>query len=69
MAEESTTSEKPKKSGKGALIAGLGLALVLGGGGFYAVYAGYLLGDKSADAHVEAKATAENLPPVSFVPI
>jgi flagellar FliL protein len=58
----------PKKSGKAGLVIGLVLALVLGGGGFYAVYSGLILG-ASADAEhgADGSMSIEDLPPVAFV--
>lgn len=57
----------PKKSKK-PLIIGLVLAILLGGGGFYATYSGMILGstDHSAE-HVESAPDA--LPDIAFVPI
>lgn len=50
------------------LVLGLVLMLALGGGGFFAVYSGMILG--SADgAHAEAQAHVEALPDIAFVPI
>jgi flagellar FliL protein len=76
MAEEGVTPEQaePKKaSAKKPLLAGVVLALALGGGGFYAVWSGLLLGAPAADlppaAEVEAAAAAPDLPVVSFVPL
>jgi flagellar FliL protein len=76
MAEAKTTAEEApakKKGGKLGLILGVVLALVLGGGGFYAVHSGLIL----APAHEgeEAAAEEEDLPPagplpgVAFVPV
>ncbi|GKY86675.1 flagellar basal body-associated FliL family protein [Sinisalibacter aestuarii] len=61
----------PKKAGRKGLVIGLVLALLLGGGGFYAVYSGMILGQREAalpdaGAHDD---TAETLPPVAFVPL
>ena len=41
---EETENEEPKKSSKLPMIIGLVLAIAGGGGGFYAVYSGMLLG-------------------------
>ena len=68
--ESEQEEEAPKKKGKGMLI-GLVLALVLGGGGFYAVFSGMILAP--ADPHAEATSPEEEealpLPDVVFVPI
>lgn len=56
----------PKKKSKLPLILGLVLFLVLGGGGFYAVYAGLILG------HAPAASAADHvsdLPEIAFVPL
>lgn len=79
MAE--TDAEPPKKKSKLPLIAGLVLALVLGGGGFYAVYSGMILGGGD-DSHADAGGhgadddhgapgghAAETLADVTFVPL
>lgn len=47
------TDEAPKKASKLPLILGLVLALVGGGGGFYAVYSGMILGSDSSHAEEE----------------
>ncbi|TCL01435.1 flagellar FliL protein [Shimia isoporae] len=54
------TEETPKKASKLPLIIGLALALIGGGGGFYAVYSGMLFGSEPAAA--EATAESENAP-------
>ena len=71
MAEvQETEEEPPKKKSKLPLILGLVLALVLGGGGFFAVYSGMILGPKDEGAHTaEAETKAGPLPEVAFVPI
>lgn len=62
--------EAPKKKSKKPLLIGLVLAVLLGAGGFYAVYSGMVL----APAHEEMAAAehdshAESLPPIAFVPV
>lgn len=72
MAEPETEGEEPpKKKSKLPLIMGFVLALVGGGGGFYAVYSGMLLGDEShAEAdHTEDMVEVADMPDVTFVPI
>lgn len=61
----------PKKGGKLGLILGVVLALVLGGGGFFATYSGLVpLPFGGGDpAHEEAEAPKPDLPPVGFVPL
>lgn len=55
---------EPKKSRKPLLIGGV-LALLLGGGGFYATWSGLILGGDHGD---EAPEVAE-LPDIAFVPV
>ena len=63
--------EPPKKTSKLPLILGLVLALAGGGGGFYAVSTGLILGKGSGEEHVEEQESLEvkNMPDVAFVPI
>lgn len=69
MAEdEIEETEAPKKKSKIPLLAGLVLALLGGGGGFFAVYSGMLLGGDKA-IHEEATLTVEALPDVAFVEV
>ena len=59
--------EEPKKRSKLPLILGVVLALAGGGGGFFAVSSGLILG---ADDHAEVEvAEADPLPQVAFVPM
>lgn len=65
---DADAAEAPKKSGKTGLLIGLVLALALGGGGFYAVYSGLLLGTPAGDSYgADGPGPIEDLPPVSFV--
>lgn len=58
----------PKKKSKKPLIIGLVLALLLGGGGFYATWSGLILG--SADeGHASAEPEVGALPDIAFVPV
>lgn len=58
MAETQDIADEPeKKSSKMPLIIGLVLALAGGGGGFYAVYSGIILGNSDADSSHEEMAT------------
>jgi flagellar protein FliL len=60
--------EEPPKKSKKPLLIGLVLALVLGGGGFYATFSGLILGaEASADAAEDAG--LPDLPDVAFVPV
>ncbi|MCB2115642.1 MAG: flagellar basal body-associated FliL family protein [Rhodobacteraceae bacterium] len=62
--------EAPKKSSKKPLLIGLVLMLALGGGGFYSVYSGLILGGHAQDhAAAEAEVPVEALPDIAFVPI
>lgn len=63
--EEQKDAAPRKKSGK-PLIIGLVLALLLGGGGFYATWSGLILGPADA-GHDPAEADA--LPDIAFVPV
>ncbi len=71
LAEQSAESETPKKKGKLGLLVGLVLAVVLGGGGFYAVYSGMVLGSaaETADASHDDATIMDELAPVAFVPL
>lgn len=64
----SEPDEPPKKASKLPLILGLLLALVGGGGGFYATFSGLFMGGES---HEEAahEPQVEGLPDVAFVPV
>ncbi len=66
-AEEEPQDAAPKKKSKLPLILGLVLFLVLGGGGFYAVYSGLILGTHTETAAEGAAAGA--LPEIAFVPV
>ncbi len=61
---------EPKKSSRIPLVVGLILALAGGGGAFYAVYSGLLLGQPSGEEE-QAKAVEPDspLPDVVFVPV
>lgn len=71
MADEAETEEgeedAPKKKGKKGLLIGVVLALILGGGGFFAVYSGMILGQDPTEAQAEADEPVVDLPPVGFV--
>ena len=59
---------EPKTKSKLPLLIGLALFLALGGGGFYAVYAGLLFAPVVAAA-ATPDATGQALPEIAFVPI
>ncbi len=64
---EATLDETPKKRSKKPLFIGLALALLLGGGGFYASFSGLILGGndhKAADETMPGPLTG-----VAFVPL
>ena len=76
MSEESGAQdeEAPKKKSKLPMLLGLVLAIVLGGGGFFAVYSGMILAPDESHAAEEDEAamSAEevlDLPQVAFVPL
>ena len=71
MAEtEDQGEEPPKKKSKFPLIIGLVLALVGGGGGFFAVYSGMILGGEShAEKHEDEPVMVKDMPDVAFVPV
>lgn len=69
MSETAASAEQaPKGKSRLALILGLALMLLLGGGGFFAVYSGMILGPAGEGAHAEA-AEVEALHDIAFVPI
>lgn len=69
MADETEPepTEEKKKGGKKGLITGLLGAILLGGGGFYATYAGLILG--AADEHDThaAESDLHALPEIAFI--
>lgn len=64
---EATLEEPPKKRSKKPLLIGLVLALVLGGGGFYATFSGLILG--SGGDHAEEESGPGPLTGIAFVPL
>lgn len=67
MADEDTPEKEPTKKSKLPLIIGLVLALVGGGGGFFAVYSGMLFGAESHEKEVEIE-HPEKLPDPNSLP-
>ncbi len=65
--EDGPPGVAPKKRSKLPIILGLVLFLGLGGGGFYAVYSGMILGP--AKEHVAEGVGAEALPEIAFLPV
>lgn len=63
---QSEDGEQKPKSGKLGLILGLVLALIGGGGAFFAVNTGLILGSGETDPVDHATV---DLPPISFVPL
>ena len=72
MAEtENTQEETPKKASKLPLVIGLVLALLGGGGGFFAVYSGLILAPEKTKhvAEEESFEKVKDMPNVAFVPV
>lgn len=65
---EAAVDEAPKKRSKKPLLLGLVLALVLGGGGFYATFAGLILGGHDG-GHPNAESIPGPLTGIAFVPL
>lgn len=64
---EATLEEPAKKRSKKPLLIGLLLAVVLGGGGFYATFSGLILG--SGEEHAEEDKAPGPLTGIAFVPL
>ena len=64
---EATVDDAPKKRSKKPLLIGLVLALVLGGGGFYATFSGMILG--GGEEHTEVEHAPGPLMGIAFVPL
>ncbi len=64
---EATLEDGPGKRSKKSLLAGLVLALILGGGGFYATFSGLILG--SGGDHAEEELGPGPLAGIAFVPL
>lgn len=69
MSETAEIGEAPlKKKSKMPVFIGFVLAIVLGGGGFYATYAGVILGSGHGAVAEHAEDVA-SLPDIAFVPV
>ncbi|MGL4238161.1 flagellar basal body-associated FliL family protein [Tabrizicola sp.] len=66
---EATVEAEPKKRSKKPLLIGLVLALVLGGGGFYATFSGMILGGGAGGDHAEEEHAPGPLQGIAFVPL
>jgi flagellar protein FliL len=66
---EEPAGDAPKKRSKLPLIIGAVLALVLGGGGFFAVYSGMILAPAGDHAEGEEVEKVSPLPDIAFVPV
>lgn len=64
---EATMEEPPRKRSKKPLLFGLVLALLLGGGGFYATFSGMILG--TSTDHAVAEHVPGPLKGIAFVPL
>ncbi len=68
MADPDAPQDVAPKKSKKPLIIGIFLALLLGGGGFYAAFSGMILGGDAAE-NTEANLGVEPLPDIAFVPV
>ncbi|GGE47285.1 flagellar basal body protein FliL [Primorskyibacter flagellatus] len=70
MSEPETEDESPpKKASRLPLVIGLVVALVGGGGSFFAIYSGLLFGSPASEDMAEAEPEETDMPDVSYVPI
>lgn len=67
MAETEEDSAPPPPKGKKGLLLGVGLAILLGGGAFYAVFSGMVL--PASSEHAEEPHEVEDTELATFVPI
>ncbi len=69
MADETEPepTEEKKKGGKKGLIIGLLGALLAGGGGFYATYAGLILGPPAKPSNHNTESDLPPLPEIAFI--
>lgn len=68
-AEEDIEAEEPVKKSKLPLLIGVVLALLLGGGGFFAVYSGMILGPDTQAEDTQAPMHEEASESIAFVPL
>jgi len=68
---EGAVENEPRKRGILGPVIGLVLALVLGGGGFFAAYSGLVFGagTDSVDSAKVIETAPGSLPPIAFVPL
>jgi flagellar FliL protein len=66
---EQSAAETPKKKSKMPLAIGLVMALVGGGGGFFAVYSGMLFGGESHVEEAHDEAPVGDMPDIAFVAV
>ncbi len=66
-AAETSPDETSKKWSKKPMLIGLVLALLLGGGGFYATWSGMILGSSEAEGHGEV--APASIAGIAFVPL
>ncbi|WP_372837535.1 flagellar basal body-associated protein FliL [Phaeovulum sp.] len=60
----------PERKSKLPLFAGLGAMVLLGGGAFYAVYSGLILGPAATETHTtQSDVVVAALPDIAFVPL
>jgi flagellar protein FliL len=64
---DAAADESPKKRSKKPLLIGLALALILGGGGFYATFSGMILG--AGEDHAARDDVPGPLSGIAFVPL
>ncbi len=66
---QDTDEVAPKRKTKKSFVIGLVLMLLLGGGGFYAVYSGLILGHQEEATADAGEESPEALPDIAFVPL
>lgn len=65
---EMPTTAAPRKAGLKGVIIGVVLALLLGGGGFYAVWSGLVMGGESQGDKTET-VEVPGMPDIAFIPV
>lgn len=66
---EPDEEDVPKKKSKLPLIIGLVMALIGGGGGFFATWSGMILAPESSEHAAEEETQVESVADVAFVPV